>query len=209
MYTELELVNHILHTLGQDVTATLETQHPAVVGARQTLLSYNKEFQGRGWWFNQEQNVKLVPDVEGKIAIPEGTLTFAVARCILESRSAVNRARFVKRGNYLYDNVEHTGNFTFPVWVDYTVLIDYEDLPQEAAAYLKHYAADAAFIDDDGDAQQWRILHQRTMEAEMTLKRLQLKNMKHNALLSPSSQNLLAGVLGAYSSSRNPRLIGG
>ena len=210
MYTELELVNHILHTLGQDVAASLVTQHPAVVSARAALKSYNKEFQGRGWWFNKEQGVKLLPTTTGRILVPENVLTFAVARSVLESRTSVNRQRFVKRGQFIYDNLEHTDVIGVPVWVDYTVLLDYEDLPQEAAAYLKHYAADAAFIDDDGDSNQWRILHQRTMEAEINLKKAQLTAMKHNALMSPSAQRLLVGTVGAYAGGvANERLIGG
>ncbi len=206
MYTELELVNHILFTLGESTTPTLETQHPAVQNARAILMSYNKEFQGLGWWFNRELNLKLLPNAEGKVRVPTEALSFRVTKCVLEARSPAQKARFVKRGNFVYDTLEHTDVLNCAVWADIIVLLDYSDLPQAAGAYLKHWAAEQAFLADDGDIQVKRELGINTATARAMLKQEEMKSIGVNAFDRPMAQQLLLGAGQAYD---NPRFLGG
>lgn len=207
MYDELELVNHILQTLGESTTPTLETQHPAVIQARQLLQGYNKEFQNRGWWFNREFSLKLLPDVNGRIAVPQDTLTFrvtAVPACTYGREGE----RFVKRGKFVYDSVEHTNEIGRAIFVDITRLLDIEDLPPAAASYLKHFAAENAFLDDDGDIQVHARLVRRTQQAWGDLQREEMKACGVSALKTPFAKALLSyPKVGRYGS--NPASIGG
>jgi hypothetical protein len=196
MYTELELVNHILHTLGESITPTLETQHPAVLSARSVLTSVNKEFQGDGWWFNKVFNVKLLPDSDGRVRIPAETLMFKVTRCVMDMQMPGRKQRFVKRGEFLWDNHLQTDNIGTAVWADYVELIAIEDLPTNAGTYLKHYAAERAFIDDDGDLNQHTELKRRSAMAYSKLKSDELKSIQANALESPFAMKLLYGPRG-------------
>lgn len=205
MYTELELVNHILEASGEDTTPTLETQHPAVVQARSRLNKADKEFQGIGWWFNRQYNLKLLPNSDGKVAVPEDTLNFKVVQCAALGRVG---ERFVKRGKWVYDTVEHTDKLSMAVWVDITTRWAYADLPAAGGAYLMHYAAEQAFLADDGDTNVHTRLARLTDQAWQRLQREQINAVQANALKSPAAMAMLnrprnqAGTI-------NPAIIGG
>lgn len=194
MYTELELVNHILQIAGEDQTATLVTSHPAVIAARSALSSYNKEFQGTGWYFNRDFGMKLLPDVDGKVAVPDNALSFQVTSCLLQRSSPFEQARFVRRGSFVYDTVKHTNVINMAVWADLIVLLDYADLPPQAGTYLKHLAGERYFLDVDGDISQTRELSGRTARARAELVSEQLRVLGTNALNSPSARWLRHGV---------------
>lgn len=194
MYTELELVNHILQTAGEDQTPTLNTTHPAVIAARQALMSYNKEFQSTGWWFNKEFAVKLLPDSDGRVAIPGDAVSFQVTSCVLDRSSPWEQARFVRRGGFVYDSIKHTDVIDMAVWADIVRLLDYVDIPTQAATYLKHLAAERYFLDVDGDLSQARELSRRTMEAWARLQQEQLKVLGTNGLNTTIGRRMRAGV---------------
>ena len=194
MYTELEIVNHLLQVAGEDQTATLDTSHPAVVAARQALAGYNKEFQGSGWWFNKEFGVKLLPNDEGRVAIPSNMLSFQVTRCLLQPSSPACQARFVRRGNWVYDTVKHTNVIGMAVWADLITLLDIADLPANAGTYLKHLAAQRYFVDTDGDLQQARELENRLMRAWAQFRDEQLRVTGANALNGYTGRRMRAGV---------------
>lgn len=207
MYTELELVNHILHTRGEDTTPTLETTHPSVVTAKQTLASFNKEVQGKGWWFNTDYAVKLLPNVAGKVVVPAGVLKFTVTRTVQDAASPKDKLRYVRRGGFVYDTWDHTDVLNRAVWADLVVLLDYEDIPEAAGSYLKHYSAAQSFLADDGDVQQKRELDRLVQEAWAFLRKHEIDAQATNALESPAAQNLLYGPGAGYG--RNPYFIGG
>lgn len=206
MYTELELVNHILETLGEDTTPTLETSHPAVVQARSRLTSDNKEFQGKGWWFNKESNLKLLPDSDGRVRIPDETLTFRVTSCSLWARDI--GTRFVKRGDFVYDTVEHTNILGVAVWTDITILLDIEDLPPSAGTYLKHFAAENAFLADDGDLGSHARLIRLTQAAWADIRNDEMKSVRNNALGSPFGKAVM-NYPRTRQGTRNPIIVGG
>lgn len=206
MYTELELVNHILKTLGVATTPTLATQHPAVLDAKAALLSASKEFQGMGWWFNREHNLKLLPNADGRVQVPTECLVFQVTRCALDIKMPFNKQRFVKRGKFIYDNVLHTNQLYVAVWVDICNLLNVEDLPSSAGSYLKHYAAESSFLGDDGDLGVYRQLQIETARAWTVLKQDELKAMSANALESPGALQLLRSP--GYTTA-NPMIPGG
>lgn len=209
MYNELELVNHILATLGESTTPTLQTTHPAVQHARSILMDYNKEFQGIGWWFNQEFGVKLLPDANGRVLVPQNSLQFRVTKSILDCSGSPAKARFVKRGKYVYDTVKHTDILDCAIWCDVTTLLDYDDLPQSAGAYLKHWSAESAFLADDGDAQVYRLLQQKTALAFARLQQDSNRTRAPNALQSPHAARLRGSWARGSAGTRNENFIGG
>lgn len=207
MYTEKDLVNHILLTLGQDSTPTLETNHPAVIDARTWLMSVNKEFQGKGWWFNRSWNLKLLPNTEGRVAVPEDTLSFTVTQCALGMSHAGRR--YVKKGKYIWDSVLHTDVLKTAVWADLVTLWDYDDLPPSAGTFLKHFSAEQAFLNDDGDIQVHSRLLQRAGQAFADLKKDEMRSAKPNAIASPFGIGLIAGRPRSQMNRTNPVSIGG
>lgn len=207
MYSEKELVNYILQTLGQESTPTLETNHPAVIDARNWLESTNKEFQGKGWWFNRDWGLKLLPNSAGRVEIPDDTLSFTVTACALGMSHAGRR--YVKKGKFIYDSLQHTDVLKTTVWVDIIRLWDYTDLPPSAGTFLKHYAAEKAFLNDDGDINVHSKLSQYTMQAFADLKRDEMRSAKPNAIATPWGLSLVAGRPRSQYSRNNPVGVGG
>lgn len=209
MYDKKELVNHILRTLGESTTPTLETQHPAVLEAVVTLDGVSKGFQSRGFWFNTDYNLKMLPDANGRVLLPDNTLTFEVKQCSLTTTPFNERGRFVKRGKYIYDTKLHTNVLSVAVWVDLVTQLDYADLPPTAAEYLKHRAAEEAFLNDDGDVGQYRELQQRTRLAWNNLYADQLKQRDSNQGASPFGTAMRMYQGGGIGYRGNPNIIGG
>jgi hypothetical protein len=205
MYDEKDLVNHILFTLGEDTTPTLTTQHPAVLSARTFLSSIDKEFQGRGFWFNRERSIKLLPDSFGKVRIPDETLSFVITNCVTVTQPDKERTRYVKRGGYVYDAYNHTNILNTALWADLVIRLPIDDLPPTAASYLKALAADRAFLASDGDVQVYRELQRQTALAWNLLFAEELKASKLNALTTPSAAKLRYSI----GSSPNANLLGG
>ena len=207
MATKLELVNHLLQVNGERGTPTLVSNHPSVKNAVQALDGYNSDFQGMGWWFNTNQQQKLTPDADGHILLPEECLSFRVTFYTAAYSGVISKSRYVTRGNKVYDSILNTNVFTGPITADIVLLLDIEDLPPTAAAYLKHKAAQEYYLDDDGDTAKVDRLGQRTTFAWHNLKAEQLKVENTNALDSPAAQALNYRIGSGYS--RNPMWPGG
>lgn len=208
METKLDLVNHLLQTVGERRVLSLETGHPSVVQAVQALDSYNKDFQGLGWWFNKNRNVTLVPNNRGEITVPSDALSFSIVQGKLQYESPPEKLRYVRRSGKVYDTWKNTYTINHDIVADLTLLLAIEDMPQVATSYLKHSAAQNYYIDDDGDNAKADRLAERTMLAWHALKAAQLKAEATNALDRPEAQRLRyrIGQMGAAS---NPMYPGG
>lgn len=207
METKLDLVNHLLQVVGERRVTSLETGHPSVVQAIQALDSWNKEFQGKGWWFNKNRDVKLLPTNTGEILVPSSALEIQVTKYVNDNLSPYNKVRYSRRGSRMYDTWLNTYTISQPIWVDIVILLDIEDLPQVAASYLKHLAAQNYYVDDDGDLNKASKLEERTMLAWHALKAAQLRIESTNALDSPTAQQLLYRI--GQSTTHNPVFPGG
>jgi Tail tubular protein len=208
MDVKLELVNHLLQTVGERRVVSLETGHPSVTQATQALESWNKDFQGKGWWFNTNRNVRLVPNNIGEVLIPEEALSFSITKHQLDYQRAANKEQYVKRGKRLYDSWNNTFTLNTTLYADLVILLDYEDLPHVAMSYLKHWAAEQFYVDDDGDMQKADRLQQRTSLAWHSLKAEAMKIMSVNALDSPAAQNLRYRI-GSTGINHNANFVGG
>lgn len=129
--TELDAVNLMLSTVGESPIVSLEGG--SSVDASQAKLMLNnvsRQVQQRGWWFNTEENFKLVPDgVKGYINVPPNTL-----------KVIPNEARAVLRGFRLYDTEKHTYVFPSPVEVELVILLPFSELPEPARNLVAHRA---------------------------------------------------------------------
>lgn len=190
MTTELEIVNHMLTTLGLRKTSTLTTGHPAVIQAVSILESVDVDFQGIGWWFNKEYGLTLNPDNNGHIIVPTEALSFSIVASTLQASGPIAKSRYVKRGTKIYDSIDHTLVHTGSLICDLTLQIDIADLPAQAASYLKHKAGEVIYVDDDGDAQKMQRLEERSASAWQILKAEQMRVLATNALDSPVAQQL-------------------
>lgn len=208
MSTELELVNHLLSTVGENTTPTLQTQHPSVIQAKRALGTYNKSFQTKGWWFNREWGVRLVPNSTGKIKLPTNYLSFYPSAPGHAYAGNVDKNRYSKRDGYIYDTRRHTDVIGHALSLDVLVLLPIEDLPEVAATYLMHLAAAEYYLDDDGDIAKKDRLDERRDDALAALRSEELKHTKPNALQSPFGAQLRYRI-GQFNSPSNPMFPGG
>ena len=205
---KLELVNHLLQTVGERRVSTLETGHPSVIQAVQALDGYDFDFQGVGWFFNKNRNTRLAPNNIGEILLPQECMSVVMSDTYQFRSGASDKQRYVRRGGRIYDSQNNTFNISQALVMDMVVRLPIEDLPPQAATYLKHMAAEAYYVDDDGDMVKANKLQERTQNAWHILKAEQLKVEGTNALDSPAALHLLYRMQGRAGST-NPTYPGG
>lgn len=208
METKLNLVNHLLQVVGERRVLTLETGHPSVVQAVQALDSWDRDFQGKGWWFNKNKAMVLSPTNTGEVLIPEECLEFVVTQGVGAYQKPMEKTRYVRRGNRVWDSWENTFNIAVKIKADLVIQLEIPDLPQSAASYLKHLAAQNYYVDDDGDLAKASELNRRVQMAWNALKAAEMKAESTNALDSPMAQYLRYRV-GQSGIPSNPTWPGG
>ena len=116
--TELDMVNALLEIIEETSIQAIDETHPDVTLALDLWDKQSVITQARGWWFNRE-SFDLEPDaITDIIYVPDGTLEID---CV--------STKIVKRGRKLYDNENHTYEFTEGLTVDCIMEWALEDLP--------------------------------------------------------------------------------
>lgn len=210
MLDELDIIRAMLAVNGEGYTGgpTLETTHPSVQQALEHLRRTLSDFQARGWWFNRERCVKLLPDLEGKITIPAETSSFSITAHKQYCNDTYENERYVNHGTKVYDNLDHTYIINKALYADLILTRPVSDLPGLAANYLKHRCAQEYYEDDDGDLNKASKLQERTQRAWHELYQEELKVTKKNALSSPAAQ-VIRYRQHQYGTGTNPNFIGG
>ena len=129
--TELEAVNLMLATIGeQEVDALGGTFNEALI-AEGMLHEISREVQSRGWSFNTEQEYPLTV-ASSEIAVPTNTLKVIVTG---------EADYIIQRGSRLYNRTDHTYTFTEDVEATIVFFLAFTDLPQSARSYITLRAA--------------------------------------------------------------------
>ena len=124
--TELSEVNKVMRFIGEPPVTALNDNSLASECVR-LLRDTDTELQGRGWWFNTEEDVELTPNGSGQIIINNTMLS-------VEAYDYDTRMEF---GGYLYDlNKKSANNWTSPIKakVIYKRTLSYT--PQKYREYL-------------------------------------------------------------------------
>lgn len=120
---ELAAVNDILAAIGEPPVSTLEGDANAdVANARRILNKVNRSIQSRGWTFNIEEGVTLLPDVFSEM-IPYNT-------DYLSMLSNGGQSQYVNRGGYVYDRIARTDRFPGGIVVNLIRLREFDEMPE-------------------------------------------------------------------------------
>lgn len=206
MPTRAQIINHMLRSLGEGGVSYDVSTHPTVQLCNNCLDVVSSEVQGRGWWFNKEYGLTLVPDNRGEVVVPPEALDLIVQG--VETMGQADKIRLIRRDNRIYDTIKHTFELGYSVVVDVTMLLAIDDAPSVAQTYIQHKATETIFLDEDGDVQKLQKLEQRTAFAWQALQAAQLKNIAVNALDRNTAQTLNSGWRPG-GQGRNPNYIGG
>jgi hypothetical protein len=152
--TELEAINAILASVGEAPVDEIDGEFVDASLAQQLLNEESLRVQQQGWTFNTELEVKLTPDGNGNIFLPQNTLRF------INSDSAI-----VQRGFKLYDRTNHTDVFSSELTeVQLVVGLLFDELPVPLRLFLM-LRAGRRFQDRlQGD----QILHQIQQQDELS-----------------------------------------
>ena len=131
LMSELEAVNKILAVAGDSPVQTLEDDYIQAILARQILSRASRKVQSLGWWFNEDEEVVLVPDIGGAITLGTNVIS-AVANN--------DAGTVIQRGNKLYDRQERSYAFSQSVSVDLVIALEWTELPQAAREYISDVA---------------------------------------------------------------------
>jgi hypothetical protein len=131
--TELDAVNIMLMTIGEQKVNTLEVSGVVEVDiARSILHETTRDVQAAGWHFNTEHGVRYIPDTQGNIQLP---------RNCLQAFDPTKRLDVMQRGTRLYNRKTHDYVFKGPVTISMVILLPFDELNHPARRYIAIKAA--------------------------------------------------------------------
>lgn len=178
MRSKLDVINDALSAVGLSRVASLDSRYPAFVKALGVYERVSHNVQLRGWWFNRSE-VTLNPDLQGRILVPSKAA--AVKPC---------SPRYVLRDRFLYDKEERTNVIGKSVACVIIEVLEYEDIPPDAAAYIAARTVFEHFLDEEGSEPKLTRYERAAMGAWAALRQEELKHEKPNVLESLSIRGM-------------------
>jgi hypothetical protein len=191
-YTELDVINACLASLGEAPLNEADDDHPLVAPARTALKTANMREQAKSWWFNREL-VTLTPDPSsGFIYTPDDAIRVDPTNTTLN---------YVQRGRRLYNSYAPNSTtpyvFTSPVTCWLVRLVLFEDIPPSAQVVIS-LAAQVSFQKDyDADATKYKQVLAEYTEALLSLSAENIRNQNINMIRKSSTLRTL-NQIGVY-----------
>jgi hypothetical protein len=191
--TELDAVNTMLATIGEQPVNSLETASTSdVAQAVRALGEQNREVQSEGWTFNTEIDYDLVLNDEDQIVLPTTALAIE-----FEDYSDIDP---VERAGKAYDRK----NKTFTIDRDLvarrlTLLLNFTELPEAARHYITIKAARVFQYRVRGSSDLHAYTERDEFLARRLLRKYQSDVSKSNILQADGVIQILTG--------RAPRVV--
>jgi len=172
----LDAVNKVLAVTGDSPVSTLDDSYIQSRIAQQMLERAARDVLAKGWWFNEEENVTIQPDVNGLITLSPNVIKVSVIG---------DNGGVIQRGQRLYDRANRTYVFESAVKADMIINLEWDELPQVARAYITDLAC-VRFNNNFYGAEDVK----RVLEAELENSRIKV----HQADVESRDVNLLQGT---------------
>ncbi len=135
--SELEAVNIMLSAIGEAPVSSLENSSLEDVTVAKNILNETiVDVQTVGYNFNSEYNYQIIQDTDGFLNVPNNAVYVDVS-----NRGSSIGKDLILRGERLYDREKHTFVFSESVYVDMTLILPWDDIPQYARRYITIKAA--------------------------------------------------------------------
>ena len=178
MLSKLDVINECIATQGEAPLNSIDSDHPYVPPALQSIELATTLELGKGWYFNEDE-FELQPEPDGTIFLPRDTITAIT----LDPRIT----GIVQRGRRLYNRFKGTYTIGRPVWIRRTVEIPFDDLPM----LWNQLVAARAVLDFqqkyDADGQQYEKLIVKYNQTAAIAKIEDIRQRKENVLYNPRS----------------------
>lgn len=185
----LTAVNQILPKLGERPVTSTDSKSPTLAVILPQLDADRMMLLQTGWWFNLFEGVKLYPDSEGGVAIPDDTLSFIADR---------NQEPVVVRGTKLMRTRDMS--FVFPVGTPITgTLIQdvaFAELPESAARYVLYTALITCYATDIGLEQVVQMWQQYAKAALGSMEQEHMRQRHYTIKATRQYMNLRRGMRG-------------
>lgn len=193
LISELDAVNKILAVAGDSPVQTLDDSYVQMKLARQILQRTLRRVLTAGWWFNEEESVSLIPDVNQLITLPVNAIS---------ARVVDDAGKIVQRGRSMYNRSERTYQFSEPITADLTLALEWDQLPNEVREYITDDACFQYNEDFFKDANQKQTLDDNRSRSFAILKAADTHERDINLLLNTRVSNIaFRNRRGGYGSS--------
>lgn len=197
-YTELDVVNDMLATLGESPLNSIDEDHSLTASALRVLRVVNLAEQAKEWWFNKEL-ITLVPDPVSKFVY---TPADAISVDPVDTQQ-----NYVQRGRRLYNTATGSYEFDAPIRCNLVRQLPFEETPPLFQTYVSVTCQIKFQKDYDGDATKASLLQKEWQVAWATFNAEHIRCVSANLLNTSSVQQKLAGVGGR--GGQHPAFIGG
>ena len=175
---ELDGVNRLLKAISENSIASLSSEtlnnNLDAQDALNTLQQKTSEIQEQGVYVNVEK-MTLSPETNKKMELPENTLN-------VMSAGKDSYRELVQRGSKLYDKDNSTYEFDNSIYVELTMELGFDELPQSVKNYIIMIAVVAFKIEKQGDKARLPYTENQLNMARAALDKTKTKNTKPNML---------------------------
>ena len=175
---ELDGVNRLLKAISENSIASLSSEtlnnNLDAQDALNTLQQKTSEIQEQGVYVNVEK-MTLSPETNKKMELPENTLN-------VMSAGKDSYRELVQRGSKLYDKDNSTYEFDNSIYVELTMELGFDELPQSVKNYIIMIAVVAFKIEKQGDKTRLPYTENQLNMARAALDKTKTKNTKPNML---------------------------
>lgn len=184
----IDAINTMIGYIGEaplDADDPDYTLHPLYESALRLLNSTSRTVQSRGWWFN-ERTTTLTP-VSDTIAVdPDAILAVAVTRGY--------GIDYTVRGGALYDMTNGTAVISTPLRAVIREYLDFTDLPESAAEFIKEEASVRFIQTYDGDRSKLHEAKENRTMAYALFNAEHIKQSKVNLFQTQSMGPVIANT---------------
>ena len=180
LITELEIVNSVLSAVGDSPVSSLSDSYQPVFIIKEMINNISRDLQTKQYWFNTEYDITLTPNTEtDKITLPYNILGFEPSN-----------TRYVARGLTVYDRINRTTTITDDIVATYTVMLDFDSLPQQARKFIQAAARQQYNNEYFGEESLKRDLQKEFSDAKIELDRVHLDNEDINVFNSSKASSI-------------------
>lgn len=171
--TELEAINFLLISIGEQPVNSLENSSVSEVHIAQRILhQVSREVQSIGLLCNTEENYPFPLNKDKEVEVPKNVLRIDTS----------DNSDVVLRGGKLYNRADHTYKFDATVKCDVTFFLDFEDLPPVVREYIMIRSARQFQSKTVGSKALYQFSLRDEMEAKAVLVTEQVNNGDYNML---------------------------